>query len=95
MEGTRCRFQTCYDVDLYPLEVAGAELEEIVASNDSPTQKLRRAMDAHLTALCEQLDIYTVYLSERRALSGRSHAKVRAEAERHARLLERAAAFVF
>ncbi len=28
MEGTRCRFQTCYDVDLYPLEVAGAELEE-------------------------------------------------------------------
>ena len=49
---------------------------------------MRLAIGAHLTALCEQLDIYTVYLSERRALSGRYHAKVRAEGERHARLLE-------
>ncbi|MBI5028949.1 MAG: TetR/AcrR family transcriptional regulator [Chloroflexi bacterium] len=64
------------------------QLEEIVASDESPTEKLRCAIDAHLTALCKQLDIYTVYLSERRALSGRSHAKVRGEAERHARLLE-------
>ena len=64
------------------------QLEEIVASTDSPTEKLQRAIAAHLTALCEQLDIYTVYLSERRALSGRNHVKVRAEAERHARLLE-------
>ena len=64
------------------------QLEAIIASKDSPTTKLRLAIQAHLTALCEQLDIYTVYLSERRALSGRYHAKVRAEAERHARLLE-------
>jgi AcrR family transcriptional regulator len=64
------------------------QLEEIIASADSPTEKLRRAINAHLTALCEQLDIYTVYLSERRALSGRYHTKVRAEGERHARLLE-------
>ena len=64
------------------------QLEAIIASNISPTEKLRRAISAHLTALCEQLDIYTVYLSERRALSGRYHAKVRAEGERHARLLE-------
>lgn len=64
------------------------QLEEIVASTDAPTEKLQHAIDAHLTALCEQLDIYTVYLSERRALSGRNHAKVRAEAERAARLLE-------
>ena len=64
------------------------QLEAIIVSKDSPTDKLRRAMEAHLTALCEQLDIYTVYLSERRALSGRYHAKVRAEGERHARLLE-------
>ncbi len=32
VEGTRCRFQTCYGVDLYPLEVAGAELEEKAGS---------------------------------------------------------------
>ncbi len=64
------------------------QLEEIIASNNSPTEKLRRAIQAHLVALCEQLDIYSVYLSERRALSGRYHAKVRAEGEKHARLLE-------
>ncbi len=63
-------------------------LEEIIASKDPPTEKLRCAIEAHLTALCEQLDIYTVYLSERRVLAGRFNAKVRAEAERHGRLLE-------
>ena len=65
------------------------ELESIIASDDSPTNKLHRAIEAHLTALCKQLDTYTVYLSERRALSGRTHTRVRAEGERHARLLER------
>jgi AcrR family transcriptional regulator len=64
------------------------ELEAIIASGDSPSKKLHCAIEAHLTALCEQLDIYTVYLSERRVLSGRTHARVRAEGERHARLLE-------
>ncbi len=64
------------------------ELEAIIASDDSPKNKLHRAIQAHLTALCEHLDIYTVYLSERRVLSGRTHARVRAEGERHARLLE-------
>jgi AcrR family transcriptional regulator len=64
------------------------QLEAIIASSDSPTQKLRCAIEAHLTALCEQLDIYTVYLSERRALSGRTQARVHAEGEQHARLLE-------
>ncbi len=64
------------------------ELESIIASADSPTHKLHRAIEAHLTALCEQLDTYSVYLSERRALSGRTHTRVRAEGERHARLLE-------
>ncbi len=64
------------------------ELEAIIASEDTPRDKLHRAIEAHLTALCEQLDIYTVYLSERRVLSGRTHSKVRAEGERHARLLE-------
>jgi type VI secretion system protein ImpG len=28
VEGTRCRFQTCYGVDLYPLEITAGELEE-------------------------------------------------------------------
>jgi len=28
VEGTRCRFRTCYGVDLYPLEITEAELEE-------------------------------------------------------------------
>jgi AcrR family transcriptional regulator len=64
------------------------ELEAIIASHDSPKNKLHRAIEAHLTALCEHLDIYTVYLSERRALSGRTHSRVRAEGERHARLIE-------
>ena len=64
------------------------ELETIVASNDSPTEQLDRAIQAHLTALCEHLDIYSVYLTERRVLSGRTHSRVRSEGERHARLLE-------
>ena len=28
VEGTRCSFQTCYGVDLYPMELTGAEIEE-------------------------------------------------------------------
>ena len=65
------------------------QLENIIASKITPSEKLRQAIQAHLIALCEQLDIYSVYLSERRALSGRNHTKVRAEAERHALLLEK------
>ncbi|MBI5653554.1 MAG: TetR/AcrR family transcriptional regulator [Chloroflexi bacterium] len=65
------------------------QLEIIIASSDSPTEKLRRAIQAHLTALTEQLDIYTVYLSERRELAARVNAKVRAQAEQHARLIEK------
>jgi AcrR family transcriptional regulator len=63
-------------------------LEEIIASADSPTEKLHRAIEAHLIQLCDQLDIFTVYLTEQRTLVGRHHTKVRAEGERHARLLE-------
>jgi AcrR family transcriptional regulator len=65
------------------------QLEEIIDSDDSPTNKLHRAIEAHLAALCDQLDIYTVYLSERRTFGGKLNSKVRAEGERHARLLER------
>ena len=63
-------------------------LQEILASDAPPTAKLRAAIEAHLTALTTQLDLYTVYLSERRTLTGRVNARVRTEAERHARLLE-------
>jgi AcrR family transcriptional regulator len=65
------------------------QLETICDSADSPADKLRRAIQAHLIALCAQLDTYTVYLSERRALSNRYHARVRAEGEKHARLIEK------
>lgn len=64
------------------------QLEAICASSDSPTRKLQRAIESHLVVLCDHLDIYTVYLSERRALSQRHHTKVRAEGEKHARLIE-------
>ncbi len=64
------------------------QLQEILASDLSPTDKLQRAINAHLVALTTQLDLYTVYLSERRVLTGRIHSQVRTEAERTARLLE-------
>ncbi len=63
-------------------------LEEIVAAPDPAPVKLERAIEAHLSELCGQLDIFTVYLSERRALDGRHHSRVRAQGQRHARLLE-------
>ncbi len=63
-------------------------LEDILSSDATPTEKLRAAIHAHLTALTNQLDLYTVYLSERRTMTGRVTTKVRAEAERQARLIE-------
>ncbi len=63
-------------------------LKEILASDLTPTEKLQCAIDAHLVALTNQLDLYTVYLSERRTLAGRIQSQVRTEAERHAHLLE-------
>jgi AcrR family transcriptional regulator len=65
------------------------QLETICDSPDLPADKLHRAIQAHLIALCDQLDTYTVYLSERRALSNRYQAQVRAEGEKHARLIEK------
>ncbi len=65
------------------------QLKVIIASDDSSAEKIRRAVRAHLNELCHQLDIFTVYLSERRALTGKHHTKVRAEGELQARLLEK------
>ncbi len=63
-------------------------LKEILSSDAPPPDKLRLAIQAHVVALCEQLDTYTVYLAERRTFSGRVQSRIRSEAERHARLLE-------
>ncbi len=63
-------------------------LKEILTSDLSPTEKLQSAIEAHLVALTSQLDLYTVYLSERRALTGRIQSQVRTEAERQARFFE-------
>lgn len=63
-------------------------LQVIIASDNSPIEKLQEAIQAHVIVLCEHLDTYTVYLAERRTLAGRTQSKVRAEAQRHAHLLE-------
>lgn len=71
--------------------LAGAftrQLTELVAAPLTPTEKLRQAVESHVVALGEQLELFTVYLSEQNFLNGRPRARIRAEAERHAELLE-------
>ncbi len=63
-------------------------LDEIVHSDATPADKLARAIESHLTALCAQLELFTVYLREQKFFSGRQRQRVRAEAEHHAELLE-------
>ncbi len=65
------------------------QLKDILAANDPSVIKVRRAIQAHLIQLCNQIDIFSVYLSERRALNTRHYAKVRAEGELQARLIEK------
>jgi AcrR family transcriptional regulator len=64
------------------------QLAELVASPLSPAEKLRRAVEIHVVALGEQLELFTVYLSEQKFLNGAPRSRIRAEAERHAELLE-------
>ena len=64
------------------------QLTELSAAPLSPTEKLRRAIEAHLLALCEQLELFKVYLREQKFYNGRQKTRVRAEGERHATLLE-------
>jgi AcrR family transcriptional regulator len=71
--------------------LAGAftkQLTELVAAPLSPAEKLRRAVEIHVVALGEQLELFTVYLSEQKFLNGAPRSRIRAEAERHAELLE-------
>lgn len=63
------------------------ELSDIVASDLNATEKLRRALECHLVALCEQLDLFTVFLREQKFLGERHKKKLRGEGKRHAELL--------
>lgn len=65
------------------------QLDEIVRSDASATVKLERAIESHLTALCDQLEFFTVYLREQKFFSGKQMQQVRSEGKRHAELLEK------
>ena len=64
------------------------QLSALVAEPLPPTEKLRRAIESHLVALSEQLELFTVYVHEQNFLTGKLRARIHAEAERHAELLE-------
>jgi AcrR family transcriptional regulator len=64
------------------------QLAELVAAPLSPGEKLRSAVETHVVALGEQLELFTVYLNEQKFLNGRPRTRIRAEVERHAELLE-------
>ena len=63
------------------------EIEEITADASlSPTERLKRAIHAHVTAVADNLDVLTVYLSEWRQLATESLATNRRQRERYAAL---------
>jgi AcrR family transcriptional regulator len=64
-----------------------AEIEAITADLSlTPTERLTRAIHAHVLNVAENLDILTVYLSEWRQLRSDSLAAVREKRERYAEL---------
>jgi TetR/AcrR family transcriptional regulator, cholesterol catabolism regulator len=63
------------------------ELNDIVASDLSATEKLKRAIECHVVALCEQLDLFTVFLREQKFLSDLHKTRLRGEGKHHAELL--------
>jgi AcrR family transcriptional regulator len=64
-----------------------AEIEAITTNESlSPTERLTRAIHAHVLNVAEHLDILTVYLSEWRQLRSDSLANVREKRERYAAL---------
>jgi AcrR family transcriptional regulator len=64
-----------------------AQIEEIAADGSlQPTHRLERAIHAHVTAVAENLDVLTVYLSEWRQLEAESLTTVREQRERYAAL---------
>jgi AcrR family transcriptional regulator len=61
------------------------EIEQITAdTSTSPTERLKRAIHAHVTAVADNLDVLTVYLSEWRQLATESLATNRYQRERYA-----------
>jgi TetR/AcrR family transcriptional regulator, cholesterol catabolism regulator len=67
--------------------VLTTQIEQIAANETwSPTEKLRRAIHAHVTAVADNLDVLTVYLSEWRQLASESLATNRHQRESYARL---------
>lgn len=63
------------------------EMNEIVGSDRSASEKLRVAIEYHLVALCEQLELFTVFLREQKYLGEAQKKKLRGEGMRHAQLL--------
>ncbi len=63
------------------------EIEAISANQSlTPTERLKRAIKAHILNVTENLDILTVYLSEWRQLTADSLTTVRQQRERYAAL---------
>jgi AcrR family transcriptional regulator len=63
------------------------QIEHITADPSlPPTERLKRAIHAHVTAVADNLDVLTVYLSEWRQLAAESLATNRAQRERYAAL---------
>lgn len=66
--------------------VLTSQIEMIVADAEAtPTERLKRAIHAHVTAVADNLDVLTVYLSEWRQLATESLATNRGQRERYAR----------
>jgi AcrR family transcriptional regulator len=63
------------------------ELQEIVNSDLAASEKLRRAVECHLGALCAQLDLFTVFLHEQKFLGEAQKKRLRGEGNQHAELL--------
>jgi AcrR family transcriptional regulator len=62
-----------------------SQIEQISADTVStPTERLKRAIHAHVTAVADNLDVLTVYLSEWRQLATESLATNRRQRERYA-----------
>ena len=64
-----------------------AEIEQLTADSSlTPTMRLKRAIHAHVSAVANNLDVLTVYLSEWRQLATESLATNRTQRERYAAL---------
>jgi AcrR family transcriptional regulator len=64
-----------------------AQIQAIAADSTArPTERLKRAIHAHVTAVADNLDVLTVYLSEWRQLDTESLTTVRVQREQYAAL---------